>query len=93
MGTVHRWGKEGPQRCSHLPRVPELPRSGAWTYALPLAAPDVALVPHQLPSTLLAVQILGWALPSAACPAPGGRVVLACPWHRTGTELNSAHQQ
>lgn len=24
---------------------------------------------------------------------PGGRVVLVCPWHRTGRELNSAHQQ
>lgn len=60
-------------------------------------APDLALLPHQLPSGLWGVQVLGWASPLPACPdVPAlflcGRVALVCPWHRPGRELGSAHQ-
>lgn len=33
MGIMNSWGKKGPERCSHLPKVTELLGGRAWTLA------------------------------------------------------------
>lgn len=83
MGTSHRWGNKGPERCRHLPKITELLRGGAWTSA---NGPSLTLTwasshtrcPH--PSWVSGPR-------DGPCPVPRWGVT---PWHRTGAGQTQA---